>query len=80
MSIIKIITTIVAALRYKSEFAAILAALKKIAGDRDIQSALKEGLGGLAEIAEKLPAPKKPSEWTEDERKQWEDRGLSSGH
>lgn len=71
---------IIAALRHKAEFAAILAALKAIAGDKDIQSAIKEGLGGLAEIAEKLPAPKKPSEWTADERKQWEDRGLSSGH
>lgn len=74
------LTVLFAALRHRAEFAAILDALKTIAGDKDIQAAIRAGLSALAEIAAKLPAPKRPSEWTAEERKQWEDRGLNSGH
>ena len=40
----------------------------------NVTDALKDILG---QAADKI---QKPSEWSADDRKQWEDRGLSSGH
>lgn len=69
-----------AAIQYAPEVISIITKAKELAGKVEAETginvvtAVKDILG---ETAEKI---QKPSEWTSDDRKSWEDRGMSSGH
>ncbi len=76
-SVFKYIPTI---LKHAPEAIAIFKGAKDLATKVEAETgirvtdALKDILG---QTAEKI---QKPSEWTQDDRKSWEDRGMSSGH
>jgi hypothetical protein len=76
-SVFKYIPT---ALRHAPEVIEIFTRAKELAGKVEAETgikvvdAVKDILGGAAQNI------KKPSEWTHDDRKAWEDRGMSSGH
>lgn len=76
-SVFKYIPTI---LKHAPEVIAIFKGAKDLATKVEsetgikVTDALKDILG---QTAEKI---QKPADWTHDDRKAWEDRGLSSGH